>query len=187
MQTANAKLIFSAVCCVVIVFAFVANTFAQENAKDSLKKSVVGDSNVPIFINSDKLSANSEKRIFSYQGNVELRRGDVFVTSDTMLGFYDSNNELETIIFEKNVVITRGEEMRASSERAEYDVKSEIIEMTQNPEILQNGNILTADKVLLFVLENRSEAVGNVRVKLIRSEADKISLGSLSGANTPGK
>lgn len=159
---------------------FLVNEVVAQN-KDSLKKSVAGDNKVPIFINSDKLSANSAKRIFSYDGNVELRRGDVFVTSDRLLGFYDSNNEIETIIFERNVVITRGAELRASSEKAEYDVKSEIIEMTENPEIAQAGNVLSADKVLLFVLENRSEAAGNVRVKLIRDGSDKLSLGSLSG------
>lgn len=153
---------------------------AAAQTKNSLKSSVAGDNKVPIFINSDKLSANSEKRIFSYDGNVELRRGDVFVTSDRLLGFYDSKNEIETIIFERNVVITRGADLRASSERAEYDVKSEIIEMTENPEIAQTGNVLSADKVLIFVLENRSEAVGNVRVKLIRDGSDKLSLGSLN-------
>lgn len=165
---------------VVVFFAF----SVEAQTKNVLRDSVGGDDKSPIFINSDNLSANSEKRVFVYTGNVELRRGDVFATSDKLIGFYDVNNKIETIVFERNVVITRGEGMRASSGRAEYDMKSGIIEMTENPELAQIGNVLTADKVLLFVAENRSEAVGNVRVKLIQDGSSKVSLEALGSSKS---
>ena len=56
--------------------------------------------------------------------------------------------------------------MRASSDKAVYDVKADTIELTEAPELFHNGNNLTADKVTLFLAEDRSKAEGNVRVKV---------------------
>jgi lipopolysaccharide transport protein LptA len=143
----------------------------------TLKESVAGDSasnNLPILIKSDSLNLDSQGRKFTYRSNVEITKGDLLITADLVNGSYDEGGQIEKIICEKNVVITRGETLRATSNRADYDVKGSKIVLTEGPEINDKGNILDADKVTIFVDEDRSKAEGNVRVKVIRSDSGAV-------------
>lgn len=133
-----------------------------ENSKD--------DKGAPLYVKSDSLRLNAKKRVFTYDGNVEIVRGDLRITCDSMIGTYDEDNQLKTVLCRGNVVITQGEDMRASSNRAMYTVKAAIIELTEGPELARGGNALSADKITMFVDEDRSEAEGNVRVKVIKTD-----------------
>lgn len=137
---------------------------------------------LPVYIKSDTLTLNSKKRVFTYEGNVEVLRGDLRMTADVMIGKYDQKNQLETVICEDNVVLTKGEEMRASANRAVYRVPKAIIELTEGPELAREGNVLSADKISVFVDEDRSEAEGNVRVKVIRTEEPGLALPGLANS-----
>jgi lipopolysaccharide transport protein LptA len=99
---------------------------------------------------------------------VEILRADVKITADAVIGRYDANNRLQTIVCEDNVVVTRGEDLRASSDRAVYHVPTATIVLTEGPELARGGNVLSADKITVFVNEDKSEAEGNVRVKVIQ-------------------
>ncbi len=125
-----------------------------------------GDRNLPLFVTSVKLFGNAKTRVFRYLGNVEITQGDIFITADEVLGKYNEQDKLETVVCENNVVITKGAGMQASSQRAEYDVDKGVIVLTEGPELMQHGNVLTADKVIFYVDEDRSEAEGNVQVKV---------------------
>ncbi|HMP49323.1 MAG TPA: LptA/OstA family protein [Oligoflexia bacterium] len=138
-----------------------------EKSNDSgsgLKKALGGggDSKGPVFIKSDSLMLDSKDRLFTYKGNVRVVRDDLEITTDIMIGRYGENQELESILCQSNVVITRGESMRATSNRAFYNLKS--------AKIARDGNLLAADKITIFVDEDRSEAEGNVRVKVIKAD-----------------
>lgn len=122
----------------------------------------------PLYIKSDTLELNSKARVFVYKGNVELVRDDVTITATTIEGKYDAQSRLETVVCRGNVVITKGEGMRATSNRAVYNVAAATIELTEAPELFREGNALSADKVTIFIKEDRSEAEGNVRVKVIK-------------------
>lgn len=126
----------------------------------------------PTYIKSDTLSLKSVQRQFVYNGNVEVKQGDMTLTSDTLEGSYDKDNKIEKLTALKNVVIIKGEEMRATSEKAVYEAKSETVVLTDNPELQQNGSVLTADLIRIFLKENTSTAEGAVRVKLIKKEED---------------
>lgn len=122
----------------------------------------------PLYIKSDSLELNSKSRVFLYKGNVELVRDDVTITANNVEGKYNAENQLETILCRGNVVITKGEGMRATSNRALYNVRAATVELTEAPELYREGNALSADKVTIFIDEDRSEAEGNVRVKVIK-------------------
>lgn len=129
--------------------------------------------NAPIYVTSDTLELDTEQRVFVYKGNVELMRDDLYITADVMVGRYDQNNKMQTLACQDNVVVTRGEGLRGSADRALYKVAQDIVELTENPELFHHGNALTADIVRIFVKEDRSEADGNVRVKVVKP-ADSI-------------
>ncbi len=123
----------------------------------------------PLYIKAMTFRLDAKNRNFTYEGNVQVWQDDILITSDLMHGTYDQNNKIEVITCEKNVVITRGDYLRASANRAVYRVAANTVELTESPELLNRGNALTADKVKLYLDEDRSEAEGDVRVKLIEN------------------
>ncbi len=124
----------------------------------------------PLYVKSDTLQLDSKQRVFTYKGNVEVVRNDVTITGNVVEGHYDGQNKLQTIIAMGNVVITKGETMRSTANRAVYNVAAATIELTEGPELYREGNALAADKVTMFINEDRSEAEGNVRVKVIKPD-----------------
>lgn len=122
----------------------------------------------PLFIKSDSLELNSKERVFVYKGRVEIVRDDVTITAKLVEGRYNKDNKLETILCKQNVVITQGEAMKATADRAVYNVAKATVELTEGPEVIKEGNALAADKITLFLNEDRSEAEGNVRMKVIK-------------------
>lgn len=122
---------------------------------------------LPTFITSNSLLLKSDQRVFTYTGSVVVKHGDMTLTSDTLEGTYDDQNQIKQLIANSNVVITKGPDIRATSQHALYDKASETVTLTQNPALEQKGSTLEADKVLVFLKENRSTAEGSVRVKLL--------------------
>jgi lipopolysaccharide export system protein LptA len=137
------------------------------------------DSDQPLYIKSASLTLEAKQRVFIYKGNVEVTKGDLLITSDTMVGHYDEQNRMEKVECEGNVVITRGEELRASSNRAVYMVKDGTVELTEAPELSHHGSALSADRVMIYVNEDRSEAFGEVRVKVIQTGEKSDLIGNL--------
>lgn len=171
--------------CLVVLSAYSSQAAAEpagkktkESAKSkgkeggSFKSMLGGEENgkEPLYIKSNSLSLDTKIRTFRYTGNVEITRGAVVITADVVIGKYDEKNQLQTVICEDNVVVTNGETMRASSNHAVYDLRTATIEMTEGPELSREGNVLSADKVKVYVNEDRSEAEGNVRVKVIKAD-----------------
>ena len=128
-----------------------------------------GDNKGPLYIKSASLTLEAKQRMFVYKGNVEITQGDMLITADTVTGYYDEQNQMDKVIAQGNVVITRGEELRASSNRAIYLVKEATIELTEGPDLSHHGSDLTADRVMIYVDEDRSEAFGEVRVKVVQT------------------
>lgn len=126
----------------------------------------------PTYIKADTLNLNAKIREFTYRGNVNVKQGDLRMTSETLTGDYDQNNEVQNLVATTHVLITKGPSIRATSERALYEKESETITLTENPEVQQNGSILTADRVIIYLLEDRSVAEGQVRVKLANNDSD---------------
>lgn len=129
-----------------------------------------GDGNAPIFVNSDNLSLESKKRTFTYSGNVKIVQADMNIDADLVVGKYDENNVMKEIVCKGHVVMTRGETLKATANRALYLVAKQSVELTEGPEVTHKGSTLTADKVTVFLKEDRSEAEGNVRVRLVKTE-----------------
>jgi lipopolysaccharide export system protein LptA len=161
----------------------------SEAVNTSAKKSELGEKlrfsgdekDLPLYVKSDTLTLDSKARVFTYRGNVEATKGSLVITSDVMIGQYDEDSRIQTITAIGNVVITKGETMQAKSNRAVYNVAQARIELTEGPEIIQQGNALSADKVTLYVDEDRSEAEGEVRVKVLKG-VDPISAANSAGA-----
>jgi len=144
------------------------------------------DKEQPTYVKSDTLTVNSKARIFTYNHNVEMKHGDLTLTCDTLQGIYNENNQIEKLVAQNNVIIEKGQNIRASGQRAVYEAATEIFTLTESPELQESGSVLTADTIKIFMREDRASAEGQVRVKIVKRDtasATKPPLGS--SATTP--
>lgn len=128
----------------------------------------LSSTNMPTVITSDTMTLRSTDKFFIYEGNVVLEKGDFRMTSKKLQGRYNDTQGIDEMEAHEEVVITKGPTVRARSNKAIYDKRTETMILTENPEVTQETSLLTADLVKIFLHENRSTAEGNVRVKLIQ-------------------
>jgi lipopolysaccharide export system protein LptA len=133
----------------------------------------ISKSDEPIFITSDNLSVDNETRKFTYTGNVVAKQGDMTLTSKLLEGWYNEKNELKDLVATQNVVIVKGEGIRATSQRATYDARQEVFVLTEHPQLTEKESVLEAEVVKVFTQENRTVAEGQVRVKMIKAQKPK--------------
>lgn len=133
---------------------------------------------LPTYIKADNLLLKSHERVFMYSGNVEVKQGEMVITSDALEGNYDESNQIKDLTAKNNVTITKGEKIRAIGNNAFYEKNSETVTLTGSPELTQDESVLTADTIRIFLKEDRSTAEGQVRVKLAKQNEE----GSKSGA-----
>lgn len=135
----------------------------------------------PTYINSNSLTLLSEKRIFVYTGNVIVTQADMTLTSDTLEGRYNEQNQIEQLTAKSHVVIIKGAKIRATSEKAVYLASDRTVTLTENPALDQQGSTLTADVIKIYLDENRSVAEGQVKVKLVKAQGTPVATPTPTG------
>jgi lipopolysaccharide transport protein LptA len=127
----------------------------------------------PTYIKSDMLKLDMKARTFIYTGSVEAKNADMTIYCDKLEGNYNEQNQVEQLTALKNVLVLKGETIRATGGRGVYSRAADTVVLTENPELIQSGNVLTADAVTINLTENRSSADGRVRVKLVNQDKVK--------------
>jgi lipopolysaccharide export system protein LptA len=126
-------------------------------------------SKLPTNITADTLTLNAKNRIFVYQGNVTVLQGDMKLLSKTLEGTYNEKNQIQKLVAKGDVDITK-QDIHATSQLAFYDAAAATITLTENPQLQQGESMLIADKIKVFLNENRSQAEGSVRVTLVQQK-----------------
>jgi lipopolysaccharide export system protein LptA len=167
------------------LFAFSSIAHAQNNPSGSMSNlmdsKAFDDSfgKLPTNITSDSLSFNAKERVFAYTGNVQVTQGDMRLTSKTLEGTYSEKNELLKLVARGDVFIAK-QDIQATGQIAAYDAVAAIVTLTENPQLQQKESILRADKIKIFLNENRSQAEGDVRVTFVNSKDGNPGLPSLN-------
>ena len=139
--------------------------FDQKLKDDSFNKA-------PTNIKSDSLTINAKERVFTYKGNVEVTQGDMTLIAKTIEGIYTEDGRINKLVARGDVVITK-QDIKATSQLATYDAPSAIVTLSENPQLQQKDSILIADRIKVFLNENRSQAEGSVRVTVVNDKEDK--------------
>ena len=161
------------------------SVFAQNNPTGSMSNLMdskgFDDSfgKLPTNITSDSLAFNAKDRVFAYSGNVQVTQGDMRLTSKTLEGTYSEKNELLKLVAKGDVFIAK-QDIQATGQIASYDAVAAIVTLTENPQLQQKESILRADKIKIFLNENRSQAEGDVRVTFVNSKDGNPGLPSLN-------
>lgn len=167
------------------LLAISSSSYAQNNPTGSMSNlmdsKAFDDSfgKLPTNITSDSLSFNAKDRVFAYTGNVQVTQGDMRLTSKTLEGTYSEKNELLKLVAKGDVFIAK-QDIQATGQIAAYDAVAAIVTLTENPQLQQKESILRADKIKIFLNENRSQAEGDVRVTFVNSKDGNPGLPSLN-------
>lgn len=164
------------------------NTFDSLSSTGSLFGQKLDDGSfgkAPTTIKSDSLSINAKDRIFVYRGNVKVVQGDMTLLAKTIEGLYSEGNQIQKLTAKGNVIITK-QDIKATAQQALYDAPAAIVTLTDNPQLQQQQSILTADRIKIFLNENRSQAEGDVRVTVVKSEGGPGTPAPTPKAHKPG-
>lgn len=155
------------------IFLFALTSVAQNKQKAASRPTpaptsgpLVFDKKAPTHITSDELTVHNEERVFVYSGNVTVDQGDLKITSKTLEGTYSEQNEIQKLVAKGDVLILKGD-IRANSQQALYDAATDTLTLIDNPQVQQGDSILAADKIKIYLKDNRSQAEGQVRVTFV--------------------
>ncbi len=168
------KFILLNFCIIQSIIHTIALTSLNANAEEPTANwDNLSSADVPTVIVSDSMVLKNKEQKFTYTGNVVLEKGDLKMLSKRLEGKYNDDQGIDELTAYEDVVITKGVNIRARSNKAVYEKSTETMVLTENPEVIQDQSILTADLVRIFLNENRSTAEGNVRVKLIETHGQQ--------------
>ncbi len=139
------------------------------------------DPKKPIHIVADRLEADHQQGIVRFIGNVVTVQNDLVMNCDQLVINYavspnaqptQANNagqplvglpatggEIEKLVAIGRVQMVQGNR-RATCDRAEYNRRRGVIELTGNPEVGQGQDVLRGSRILVFVDSQRVDVVG---------------------------
>lgn len=100
-------------------------------------------------ITSTQLSFDQQKRQAVFEGNVVVTDREVKILSDRLNVFFTEDNKVDRIEAEGHVSIIRND-VKATGERATYDMKEGKMQLTGNPRIQRDQDILTGETVTMW-------------------------------------
>jgi len=107
-------------------------------------------------ITSDRLEVDRDKKISTFIGNVYLYEKDMEIWADKIIvKFSDNEEKVNELHAENNVKIVR-ESIVALSDSGIYYPLKEILELYNNVEVTENGNLLKCDELILDIVNSRS-------------------------------
>jgi lipopolysaccharide export system protein LptA len=165
--------------CVLSILFLISTVDAKDNSKkmDKLK------SKEPIEIISDRMDAYNEKKLVIFSGNAVATQGDKVLKSDSLLLYYkketakkdkvvakeiEGTGDLEKIEAKGHVIMTQKAKIAMGDEAVYLQDSGQII-MTGNASLREGKNLITGDKVIVFVDEDRGvvESDPKKRVKAV--------------------
>ena len=114
----------------------------------------------PVNITSDRLVADNQNQTVNFLGNVVARREDMIIFSDQLSAVYTEQSKIEKIIARGNVKINQTDRTATCQEATFFQLRQQIV-MTGKPKVWQGKNIITGDKIVIFIKEDRVEVESN--------------------------
>ena len=127
------------------------------------------DSNQPIRITSDRLSADDTARQMTFLGHVVARKGDVTIYADDLTVFYQQGSrEVERVEAEGDVRVVQNNRVATGQKGIYYRQQGRIV-LTGSPAIHQGENSIKGDAITVFLNEEKSIVTGdeNTRVNAV--------------------
>lgn len=117
-------------------------------------------SDKPVHITADSLEADNKQGVVLFKGNVVARQEDMVIFSDAMTVNYDEKGGMKQINAIGNVKITRGDRVATAQKVVFYNPEQKIV-LTGNPRVWQGADLVSGERITLFVKEDRSIIEGS--------------------------
>jgi lipopolysaccharide export system protein LptA len=120
----------------------------------------------PIHVEADRMESDQLNAAVLFVGNVEARQGDMLITAERMTVHYGKNDaaadgpdrenkSIESLVAEGKVKITR-QDWVASGDWLEFKSDERKVVLTGNTRVWQDNNLVTGDRVVLYLDEGKS-------------------------------
>jgi len=121
-------------------------------------------------IDSTRLSYDPQKRMVVFDENVVVTDRELKIMSDRLEVFFTEDNKVDRIEAQGRVTIIRND-LKATGEKATYDIKEGKLQLTGNPLIQRDRDALTGKTITLWRNSKRILCEPNARL-VITSEED---------------
>ena len=155
-----------------------------------LSKSLAGfatDPNAPIRIEAAKLRVDDNTKKATFTGNVVAAQGDFVMRSSKLVVSYsgeaggqNSQSEVTRLNATGKVLITSTDARTAKGEKADFDVRKQIVVLTGNVVLTQGKNVMKGEKLLVDLKSGLStfeasteQKPGRIQVLLHRPQKKK--------------
>lgn len=128
----------------------------------------VDDTNSTV-ITSRQLSFDQQKRTAVFDGNVVVTDREIKILSDRLAVFFTDDNKVDRIEAEGRVTIIRND-LRATGEKATYDIKEGKMQLTGKPCIQRDQDTLTGETVSLWRNSKRILCEPNARLVIVSEQ-----------------
>lgn len=118
----------------------------------------------PIHIEADRMESDQQREAVSFVGNVEASQGDLLIRADEMTVYYRKSTDPDKSGVDKgidnlqaigNVKIIKNDWV-ATGDLAEYKSVERKVVLTGNTKVFQDNNMVSGDRVVLYLDEGRS-------------------------------
>ncbi|MBF8250548.1 MAG: lipopolysaccharide ABC transporter periplasmic protein LptA [Deltaproteobacteria bacterium] len=158
--------------CGIIKVIFYVSSFILLLLLPSLMFAVEGSKD-PINITSDNMEAETKANRVTFRGNVVARQKDMTITSNELIATYiDGGKELSDVVATGNVRITQQDKIAVADRALFLNTERKII-LSGNPKVWQGKDIISGDKIIYFLDEDRTIVEGRTRAVIHpRKEGD---------------
>lgn len=140
------------------------------SAVEPAKPATAGGGTNSTMVTSTRLNFDQQKRLAVFEENVVVTDREIKITADRLKVFFTEDNKVDRIEAEGRVTIFRND-IKATGEKASYDMKEGKMQLTGNPRIQRDQDTLTGETVTLWRNSQRILCEPNARL-VIASEQD---------------
>jgi len=148
------------------------------------------ESQKPIHVVSDKMTAEEKSSMVEFSGNVKVVMEDSTLFADSIQIYFNDNKKEKESAAQSSVnkIIATGsvkyisKERKALADKAVYTTKNEILILTgKSPKLITGSSFVTGTKITLFRNEDKVivESDGAKRVEALFNPEDNITKDSL--------
>lgn len=142
----------------------------------------------PIFITSDVMVVDRKKNSITYRGRVVTAQGEMKMTSDSVVLFYDPQMKgIKEVVAEGKVHIAQGDR-QATGSKAVFDGAAQTVTLTGSPVVRQGNSQISGSRIIFYIREDRAVAEGGpqrVTATIYPEELQKNMQGDGSGERRP--
>ena len=162
--------LFAILSCIVVIGFAPYGASAQAQSAQVSFGTLKQDPDLPVEVTADTLAVNQQDGTAIFNGNVRVSQGEMKLAAAEVLVVYsEQNSSIQRLEATGGVTLVSGPDA-AESERADYDITSGTIVMTNNVLLTQGTNALTADKMTVNLRDGTAQMNG--RVKTIFQNSD---------------